>query len=94
MLSQYGAVTLGVLVEPFLHDTVASNLNVDVWRILVRTVFALLIAIVLLPALYKNAFDPDKPILVQLCMLFMSGVGWQCLFQSATAAVQGPIATP
>jgi hypothetical protein len=24
---------------------------------------------------YKNAFDPDKPILVQLCALFVSGLG-------------------
>jgi hypothetical protein len=34
-------------------------------------------AIALLPAVYKNAFDPDKPILIQLCALFASGLGWQ-----------------
>ncbi len=87
VLPQYGAVSLGVLVEPFLTNAVASgNLNLDFRALLVRVGFALLIAIVLLPAVYKNAFDPDKPMLVQLCALFTSGVGWQSLFQAATAA--------
>jgi hypothetical protein len=38
---------------------------------------------------YKNAFDPDKPIVVQLCALFVSGLGWQSLFQTAVAAASG-----
>lgn len=92
VLPQYGAVSLGVLVEPFLRNYVASSgLNSSFAGILSRAGFALLIAIVLLPAVYKNAFDPDKPILVQLCALFTSGVGWQSLFQAATVAGQQAI---
>jgi hypothetical protein len=90
VLPQYGAVSLGVLVEPFLQNYIASGtFDVDFAGALGRTGFALLIAITLLPAVYKNAFDPDKPIVVQLCALFVSGLGWQSLFQTAVAAASG-----
>jgi hypothetical protein len=45
-------------------------------------------AIAILPAVYKNAFDPDKPMLVQLCALFSSGLGWQSLFQAGATAIK------
>ena len=78
VLPQYGAVTLGVLVDPLLRSYIDSEtFNFDFWS---------LMAILLLPAVYKNAFDPDKPLLVQLCALFTSGVGWQSLFQTAATA--------
>lgn len=87
---QYAAVATGVLVDPFLRNYVASEtFNLQFAGILGRTGFALLMAIVLLPAVYKNAFDPDKPILVQLCALFVSGLGWQSLFQTAVTAAGG-----
>ncbi len=87
VLPQYGAVALGVLADPLLNIE-KQTLNFDFAGLPGRTAFALLIAIVLLPALYKNAFDPDKPLLVQLCALFTSGVGWQSLFQAAVGAGQ------
>jgi hypothetical protein len=68
-----------------------QHFGLDFALIATRTGFALLMAIALLPAVYKNAFDPEKPILVQLCALFASGLGWQSLFQaSATAATGTP----
>jgi hypothetical protein len=89
VLPQYGAVTLGVLVDPLLRNFISSGaFNFDVGELVGRTAFALLMAIVLLPAVYKNAFDPDKPILVQLCALFVSGLGWQSLFQTAVTVGQ------
>ena len=89
VLPQYGAVALGVLVDPLLRGYITSGIfNFDFAGVLGRTAFALLMAIVLLPAVYKNAFDPDKPILVQLCALFTSGVGWQSLCQTAVTAGQ------
>jgi hypothetical protein len=87
VLPQYGAVALGVLADPLLRsyiETQAFNLNFG--GLATTTGFALLMAIVLLPAVYKNAFDPDKPLLVQLCALFVSGLGWQSLFQAAVEA--------
>jgi len=87
---QYGALTLGVLVDPFLRKYIASGVfDFDFAFFVGRTSFALLMAIVLLPAVYRNAFDPDKPILVQLCALFVSGLGWQSLFQTAVKATTG-----
>ena len=95
VLPQYGAVALGVLVDPLLRNYVAPGIfNFDFAGIAGRTAFALLMAIVLLPAVYKNAFDPDKPILVQLCALFVSGLGWQSLFQTAVTAGQAITAGP
>jgi hypothetical protein len=90
VLPQYGAVTFGVLVDPLLRSYIDSQtFNFDFWSLLARAGFALLMAILLLPAVYKNAFDPEKPILVQLCALFTSGVGWQSLFQTAATAAGG-----
>ena len=60
----------------------------DIAGIAAGTGFALLMAIAILPAVYKNAFDPDKPILIQLCALFASGLGWQSLFQAGATAIQ------
>ena len=90
VLPQYGAVALGVLVDPLLRNYIAlDKFNFDFGGLPGRTGFALLMAIVLLPAVYKNAFDPDKPMLVQLCALFVSGLGWQSLFQTAVTAAGG-----
>jgi hypothetical protein len=90
VLPQYGAVALGVLADPLLRNYIATDaFKFDFTGFPGRTVFALLMAIVLLPAVYKNAFDPDKPILVQLCALFVSGLGWQSLFQTAVTATGG-----
>jgi hypothetical protein len=88
---QYGAVALGVLADPLLRNYTAHHtFDMNLTDVAGRTGFALLMAIALLPAVYKNAFDPDKPILVQLCALFASGLGWQSLFQAgATAAGAG-----
>ena len=77
-------------MDPLLRGYIASGIfNFDFAGVLGRTAFALLMAIVLLPAVYKNAFDPDKPMLVQLCALFVSGLGWQSLFQTAVTAASG-----
>jgi hypothetical protein len=90
VLPQYGAVALGVLADPLLRNYIATqHFGLDAAVIATRTGFALLMAIALLPAVYKNAFDPEKPILVQLCALFASGLGWQSLFQAGATAATG-----
>jgi hypothetical protein len=89
VLPQYGAVTLGVLADPLLRNYIETqSYTLDFAAIAARTGFALLMAIALLPAVYKNAFDLDKPILVQLCALFASGLGWQSLFQAGATAIK------
>lgn len=90
VLPQYGAVALGVLADPLLRNYIETkSFALDISGIAAGTGFALLMAIAILPAVYKNAFDPDKPILIQLCALFASGLGWQSLFQAGATAVGG-----
>jgi hypothetical protein len=90
VLPQYGAVALGVLADPLLRNYIETkSFALDISGIAAGTGFALLMAIGILPAVYKNAFDPDKPILIQLCALFASGLGWQSLFQAGATAVGG-----
>ena len=88
VLPQYLVVSLGVVVEPLLRDYIASGTwHVD-WSALVgRAFFGLIVGVILLPAVYKSAFDPQKPVLVQLAALFPLGIGWQSLFVSATKLV-------
>lgn len=90
VLPQYLIVSAGVIAEPFLRhyiDDGAWNFEVsDLWG---RIIFGLIIGIVILPGIYKSAFDPSKPLLVQLAALFPLGIGWQSLFNSATTAVGG-----
>ena len=40
-----------------------------------RAVFGLVVGIILLPAVYKAAFDRQKPVPVQLAALFPLGIG-------------------
>jgi hypothetical protein len=62
VLPQYAAVAAGVLVDPLLRRYIDSQtFNFDFWSLLTRAGFALLMGILLLPAVYKNAFDPEKP---------------------------------
>ncbi len=51
--------------------------------------FAIFVGTVIFPAVYKTAFDPTKPIFVQLCAIFTSGLGWQALLQTAVKAGGG-----
>ena len=86
-IPQYIALVLGIVVQPpFEHF---RNTNPHVWAfqsIPAWIPFALIVAVVIFPALYKNAFDPTKPIFVQLCTIFASGLGWQALLETAVKA--------
>ena len=88
VLPQYAALSLGVLAQPFLSKY-ASDGSIAFDVSVAAIIFALLMAIVLLPAVYKNAFDPQKPILVQLCALFTAGVGWEAMFKAVAKGATG-----
>jgi hypothetical protein len=90
VLPQYVAVALGVIVEPFLRKYIELGAWSFDWSTLAgRIAFGLIIAIVLLPAVYRSAFDPEKPVLVQLAALFPMGIGWQSLVNFGSTAVGG-----
>lgn len=90
VLPQYAVVSAGVVIEPLLRTYIASG----AWQyqssgFLGRVIFGLIVGIILLPGIYKSAFDPEKPVLVQLAALFPLGIGWQTLFSSVTKIAIG-----
>jgi hypothetical protein len=85
VVPQYAVVSAGVVLEPVLRKYVESGAWQLDWSAFGgRVVFGLVVGIILLPAVYKSTFDPQKPVLVQLAALFPLGIGWQTLFTSAT----------
>ena len=80
-LPQYIAVVLGVIVQPFLNVYRQTGIwNFD--GLPGRVLFAVFIGIIIFPSVYKNSFDPKKPIFVQFCAIFVLGIGWESLLGS------------
>lgn len=87
---QYLTVASGVVAEPFLRNYIAvGSWSVEFSQLGGRIVFGLIIAVMLLPAVYRAAFDPSKPIIVQLAALFPMGIGWQSIVHVGAKAVSG-----
>ena len=83
ILPQYLALATGVMAAPFVHQLIRPRqLDLEA-AIGTDLVFGSILAIVLFPILYRNAFDPERPILAQLCAIFALGIGWQSMFQAA-----------
>jgi hypothetical protein len=88
VLPQYIALVLGILIQPFFVSYQQSG----AWQFdgfWGRLLFSVIAGIAVLPGAYKKSFDPEKPVLVQLCLLFVAGMGWQSLLSTAIKAV-GP----
>src|SRR5688572_20220548 len=82
VLPQYLALAAGVAAEPFARQFIRDR-TIDIGSALdVELLLGLIIVIVIFPGVYRNAFDPDRPILAQLGVIFGSGVGWQLLFRA------------
>jgi hypothetical protein len=83
VIPQYGALVLGIAVQPFL----TQFQNAKDWGYpsdwLQWLPFALIAGLVVFPGVYKNALDPAKPLFVQLCTIFAAGMGWQSLLRTA-----------
>jgi hypothetical protein len=90
---QWIALLLGVIVQPALAQyRVTGQFQFRVgWQ---AVLFAAIVAIVIFPAVYRAAFDPDSPWLVKIAPIFTAGLGWEALFgaavKAAGAAVQQP----
>lgn len=89
MAFQYLAVTLGVIIQPFLENFIKTNQwSVTPNQLGARVIFGFIIGIAIFPAVYKNSWDEKSPIPIQMCSIFVAGLGWQTLFnvgvQSAT----------
>jgi hypothetical protein len=84
---QYVSLVLGVAVQPFFEAYQQTQLwNVHgTWG---RLLFAVIVGLIIFPSVYRGAFDPDKPIFVQLCAIFAAGMGWQSLLHTALSVTQ------
>lgn len=85
-MPQYLALLLGILVQPFFAEFQSTGnwsfAGFGGW------VFgSVIIAICIFPSVYRSALDPDRPIFVQFCLIFVAGMGWQSLFQTALDAL-------
>ena len=84
ILPQYLALAAGVSAEPFIHQFIRDRSFDIAGAISVQLLLGLIVAILVFPIVYRSAFDPERPILAQLATIFMSGLGWQSLFDAAT----------
>lgn len=85
VIPQYVALFLGIAVEPLFDSyRITHEWNFGVfpgWLL-----FSVIAALLIFPAVYRNAYEPTRPVFVQLCSIFASGVGWQALLQTAVKA--------
>jgi hypothetical protein len=82
VLLQYVVLLLGIIIQPFFAAYRARG----EWDLTVEwgwVAFAAVVGVVVFPAVYRNAFNPDKPLFVQLCAIFTAGLGWESLLGTA-----------
>jgi hypothetical protein len=91
VVPQYLALAAGVAAEPFVSQLIAPR-PMGLVAILSQIAFGLIIATTIFPGVYRNAFDPERPIFVQLCAIFASGIGWQSLFHAAAGPATNAVA--
>jgi hypothetical protein len=82
---QYAALVTGIVAQPFFAEYQLTH-NWNLHGVGGRAIFSVIVGIIVFPSVYKNAFDPDKPIFVQLCAIFAAGMGWQSLLHTTMAA--------
>lgn len=87
VLPQYLALAAGVAAETLLRRSIAGEPpGAGLGAAAAQIALGLAVALAIFPAVYRNAFDPERPILVQLFAIFAAGIGWQSLLQAATGA--------
>jgi hypothetical protein len=83
--AQWVALFAGVLIQPFFQNYQATHQwtfgGLGGWAL-----FSLITSVLIFPAVYKNAFDEDKPVIVQLAPIFAAGLGWQSLLTTVIKA--------
>jgi hypothetical protein len=85
---QWVALILGILIQPFFTQYQMTG-EWGFHGFWARLLFSIITAVIIFPGVYKNAFDPTKPLLVQLGPIFTSGMGWESLLGAAFKAGGG-----
>ncbi len=87
-IPQWIALFAGILVQPFFDNyRQTGEWSLDGFS--GWCFFALIVAFMVFPSVYKNAFDPEKPVVVQVAPIFTAGMGWESLFEAAKKAAGG-----
>lgn len=85
---QYFALLLGIVIQPYF----AYFQQHREWKLDALSgwiLFSIIVALVCFPGLYRNSFDPKKPVFLQLIPIFTAGLGWQSLFATAMKSAGG-----
>jgi hypothetical protein len=81
--AQYLVLIAAIMAQPYFESFRTTGYwtgRADPWSWIL---FAVIAGIIIFPAIYRGAFDPKKPILVQLCAIFAGGMGWETLLRTA-----------
>ncbi len=85
-LPQYIALLIGIFAQRYLQQYLSTG-SYNLTGALGWLVASVLLAGMVFPAVYKNAFDATKPLFFQLCVIFSAGLGWESVV--GTAALKG-----
>jgi hypothetical protein len=87
-IPQWLALLAGVVIQPYFagYQKTSSWAFAGFWGWLAASA---IIALVVFPAVYRGAFDPTKPWIVQIVPIFTAGLGWNTLFLTAMKAATG-----
>jgi len=85
VLLQYAVLVAGIVIDPYYHSyATTGTFGAITWIGLVqRALFSLVTGIIIFPTVYRHAFDDKNPTFLQLCPLFVSGIGWHSLISSS-----------
>ncbi len=83
---QYLALVLGIVIQPFFaaYQLTGTWEFQGFWG---RFLFAAIAGFIVFPAVYKNAFDPTKPLIIQFGAIFAAGMGWESLLATTLTAL-------
>jgi hypothetical protein len=85
---QWFSLYLGVLIQPFFDGYKQTHR----WQwqgFWGWVLFASITALLAFPAVYRNSFDGDKPLVVLLGPILAAGIGWQSVIGTVLEAVTG-----
>jgi hypothetical protein len=77
-IPQYLALFAGILLQKFF----TAYLETGAWQLKGFWGWfaaALVLGLMGFPAVYRRSLDPEKPLPVQLCVIFTAGMGWQSI---------------
>jgi len=79
---QYLALLAGIVAQPYFQRYMTARQwnATGLWGWIIASA---IIAVMAFPAVYKDSFEATKPLVVQMCVIFTSGTGWQTLVSSA-----------